>query len=310
MDRRGSLPPIKRRHAIGMMIAGAAIFAAGDTLVAHTNGNALSTRFWEHVETDTLGKDPVQLQSIIENKFGVTLLPRDDPEEIAAKFGADPNLIRATMPLRISWDAPRLVALGSTLDILPPNFYSPSIPYNNKLEPLKFSLYEDYAVTSNSAAEYDAIRHEINLIRFWLNQTRPNQLASKQKVVHELTHAATNIVIDNNGITFNESEKRLKSSIEIQTQDQLRDTFRSIITEEDDPLSIHLKKWTGHVGYGASNFREFWAVAAEYYVAGADEFITQYQPFLGEKRSLKLYEGLKDELFQGREYRNGLLLAA
>lgn len=56
------------------------------------------------------------------------------------------------------------------------------------------------------------------------------------------------------------------------------------------------------LGYGAKNFYEFFSVAAEYYSKGRNEFVRTYERFLGRERAEKLYEGMKQEIFRGREY--------
>lgn len=56
------------------------------------------------------------------------------------------------------------------------------------------------------------------------------------------------------------------------------------------------------IGYGARNFSEFFSVAAEYYLKGRDEFVRTYEPFLGKERAEKLYAGMKQEIFRGKEY--------
>lgn len=73
-------------------------------------------------------------------------------------------------------------------------------------------------------------------------------------------------------------------------------------------LQEELYKFEGEVkeksalGYGAKNFHEFFSVAAEYYSRGRDEFVRTYEPFLGQERAEKLYEGMKRGIFQDKEY--------
>lgn len=56
------------------------------------------------------------------------------------------------------------------------------------------------------------------------------------------------------------------------------------------------------MGYGATNFQEFFSTASEYYAQGKSKFVNTYKQFLGEERAMLLYEGVKRELFMGREY--------
>ncbi len=56
------------------------------------------------------------------------------------------------------------------------------------------------------------------------------------------------------------------------------------------------------LGYGAKNAHEFLAVSVEFYIRGKERFIQSYTPFLGQENAYKLYEGVKNEIFRGREY--------
>ncbi len=56
------------------------------------------------------------------------------------------------------------------------------------------------------------------------------------------------------------------------------------------------------LGYGAQNWQEFFAVAAENYIQGGKSFVKTYKKFLGDEGSVLLYQRIKDELFRGREY--------
>lgn len=60
--------------------------------------------------------------------------------------------------------------------------------------------------------------------------------------------------------------------------------------------------YKSHIGYGAQNFYEFFSVGAEYYSQGRDKFVTTYEPYLGRERAEKLYDGVKQEIFKGKEY--------
>ncbi len=59
---------------------------------------------------------------------------------------------------------------------------------------------------------------------------------------------------------------------------------------------------TAYLSYGATNFQEFFSVAATFYIGGQDRFVGTYEPFLGKERSEKLYAGMKREIFRGKEY--------
>ena len=62
------------------------------------------------------------------------------------------------------------------------------------------------------------------------------------------------------------------------------------------------EKENDHIGYGATNFHEFFSVASEYYQDGRDEFIKKYSPFLGEEKSNQLYNRMRALIYRGKEY--------
>ena len=57
-----------------------------------------------------------------------------------------------------------------------------------------------------------------------------------------------------------------------------------------------------YLSYGATNFQEFFSVAATFYLRGHDRFVGTYEPYLGKERAEKLYEGIKREIFKEIEY--------
>lgn len=61
-------------------------------------------------------------------------------------------------------------------------------------------------------------------------------------------------------------------------------------------------KEKSYLGYGAKNFYEFFSVAADYYSKGRNNFVKTYERFLGRERAEKLYDGMKREIFRGKEY--------
>lgn len=86
--------------------------------------------------------------------------------------------------------------------------------------------------------------------------------------------------------------------------------FKRIVSKYGD--SYRHKQWLfvanvigspkSRLGYGATSAHEFLSVAAEVYVRGEKYFMKTYEPFLGTERSEKLYNGMKREIFRGREY--------
>lgn len=298
---------VDRRTFLKILGATAVAMAGGlpiiDTLSAHTAGSdSITTAFYEHLETGTLFQDPKVLKRNVEDQFGVVILPGEKPEEIAEKFNIDAEMVKKTMVLRTDWDAPRLWAIYSTLAILPKQFYA-SRKLGDEQQPLSFSLFE-YTPVFRSAASYFLLNHEVQLGRADFRQTIFEQLPSKKRLVHELTHSITSLVY-----AFRNSEQQLKDLVQLHTTDELRQAFTSIITEDDTDLKPYrIKSWRTHIGYGASNFDEFWSVAAEYYIDGKSTFVREYTPYLGPERTERFYKGLREILFEEREYKAGVLL--
>ena len=56
------------------------------------------------------------------------------------------------------------------------------------------------------------------------------------------------------------------------------------------------------IGYGATNFNEFFSVGSQLYSVGKDQFMKSYLPYLGEDRARKFYDFVKINFFEGREY--------
>lgn len=84
-------------------------------------------------------------------------------------------------------------------------------------------------------------------------------------------------------------------------EDEAKEALELVEVKEDISRP-KISDYKGHIGYGAQNFHEFFSVAAVYYSKGRNEFIKTYQPFLGEKRAEMFYDGMKREIFRGREY--------
>jgi len=53
---------------------------------------------------------------------------------------------------------------------------------------------------------------------------------------------------------------------------------------------------------GTINWKEFYAKGSEFYFQGQEKFKDTYEPYLGGASTQALYDVLKDEVFEGREY--------
>lgn len=295
---------INRREFLKLACNTGAVIAFGspilDTMFAHDASTPSLTRnFWEKVETGTLFENAENFRQRLETKYNVVILPADNPDDIAKRIGADVETIKKVVRLRVDWDGPRLKALEGALSILPEQFYTPA-HYDNQNRPLTFSLYENvYGAKARALSIYN----EIELGKSDLVQTWFNQLSSKKTIIHEITHTET-------GHGFSDKAERLKQVAGIRNISELRRTFASVISEYKDPHleyleELKLASWTDHIGYGASNFDEFWSVSAEYYIEGRESFIKKYSPFLGPDKAVLFYDGLRDQLFYQVEYSKG-----
>lgn len=304
---------LSRRDVLKIGGGALAILAGIDTLAAHTGGTSVTKNFWELVETGCILANPQPLRKSLEDKYQINLTPADNLQEIADKYNIDIKKLKESIPAKIDWDSPRLIGLDATLSQLPPRFYSPSI-FDMPEHRLRFSLYGDKFSSIRAIACYSILENEVAFSKSGLGQNFNERLRSNQVIVHELTHYVTGGIsnFDTAGTYhykegFREAAKNLQVLTGLSDITSLRYTFRSVITEtrDSDLKNMELESWTTQLGYGASNFMEFWAVAAEYYFLGRESFTNTYSPFIGQELAVKFYQGLKDDLFEGSEYSNG-----
>lgn len=80
-----------------------------------------------------------------------------------------------------------------------------------------------------------------------------------------------------------------------------RNGFVHYVEFEDPPDQFQIEP-ENILGYGATNFNEFFPVACQYYIHGRQHFIENYSPFLGKEAARKLFENIKNVIFDGKEY--------
>lgn len=298
---------ISRRNLLKILgITTLAVATAGDSIVAHQFGfRTLTKEFWEGLETSSLGQNPSPLRTYIEQKYNIRLLDKSN-----ASYDAYAGYPEGYLPLtRSNWDTPSLKLVEETLNILPPSFYHPIIFNKNDMSyysnedikrtlPLILSIYDDIGT---NLAGYSRMEGEIKIGKQELGLTLLERDKSKRTLIHELAHHATY-----NNPLFLASAPDIQLSIGLLSQKDLWNSFKDIITLEQDPKSQETKmtSWNKHIGYGAKTFDEFWAVAAEFYTAGRVQFTREYQEFLGLQRTEVLYQNLREHLFEDYEYSN------
>lgn len=300
----GSLTPepkLSRRPFLRVAKFGA-IAAVLDSILAHIPlSPSLSKEFWERLETVTLGIPPEQLIKILEEKFQIEL---ESPT--TGVTGVTYNTEKFPT---IEWDTPRLRGLIQVLLDLPSPFYLPRI-INGKEQRVRFALTDvpqwklKYPILSGVfpgfkvggdyhggfCACHDVQNQMVVLDKKHLPATFTTSAATRSTWVHELTHTITSPEID----------KYIESITKPIGFVQNSDLWQIFSSEVD--ISNGRVNDKSNIGYGAKNFDEFFSVAAEYYVKGKDEFVKTYTRFLGKEKSEKLYEGIKQEIFKGKEY--------
>lgn len=287
------------------------IVSIEDSLFAHLGAQTITLPFWERLETGSFRQNPETVTSSIEKKFGVVILPQDTIDNIYLLFPNyrkyTPEEIAQIIYLRTSWDLPRLACLNQTLDSVPTDFYQPQTTAS-VTRPLHFSLFNHSGTIFGEAGlYYTGETPEVRLITSYLPQTLPVQLASRKIIVHELTHHLTISVANNPDSSLQGATTRLKTAVGLRNIDELRNTFKSVIVEDPTgPRTNRLISWKTHLGYGANNLDEFWAVAAETYYEGREVFKQGYTEFLGKETTDDFYGAMKAELFSNYEYRQGI----
>jgi len=287
---------INRRQFIEISAKALAAVTIADSLSAHIGIPTLTSGFWEGLESGALLVDNAALQKSLNQQFNTAIISREE-NDISRNIKIDPEDKLNMIP----WEGPYLKALERTLSTLPKHYYSPR-EITGIAQPLRFALYNRLPIPDAAGLYNPRIGFksgaEIQISKGGFNQFIFNHYRSSELLVHEITHYVTDKY---SFPSFAKKEVEIKNAVGLESVDDLRQAFTSVIEAPDN----HPFKY---VGYGAQNFDEFWAVAAEYYYRGASNFKEAYSEFLGEERAEILYNGVRDHIFRGQEYFYGTKL--
>lgn len=289
-DRVAEDPKISRRSFLRLLSTGTKL-AIADSVLAHIPmGPSITKGFWEQLETLTLGVSPKEWEKYIEENMGVSLIsPSTGTTELQfgkRKFGT------------LEWDIPRLKILYSTLADLPEHFHKGKkigvalvdqsflLPTNIYAKVTEGGIVTPggYCVCANPDNQL------VVLNKPSIGQTFFEAGEARGLITHEFTHKVT---LPN----LQHYVDSILLPIGISRPEQLGDVFKIPVAVRTLTLGA-----LGHQGYGATNFSEFFSVAAEYYIKGKGAFMRSYSLFVGQDNAEKLYGGMKTEIFAGKEY--------
>lgn len=289
-DRVVEDPKISRRSFFRLVRAGSTIVAI-DSVLAHIPGGPSGTKgFWEQLETLTIGVPPAEWIKYMEDNMDVILnSPSMGITEVSfgtRKFGT------------LEWDTPRLKILYATSADLPENFHQGKKINIALVDQPRYLLDNIKAVATKGGVStpggycscYNPDNQLVVLNKIAMGQTIFEAGLARGLIVHEFTHRITTPNI-------HQYVDSILAPIGITQAEQLKDIFKI-------PVVAHAVTFgmLGHQGYGATNFMEFFSVAAEYYVKGKGAFMRSYLFFVGQDNAEKLYEGMKTKIFEGKEY--------
>jgi len=140
-----------------------------------------------------------------------------------------------------------------------------------------------------------------------------NEKSYLQVIVHEMTHRI-------HALRGNKMDAELFKILGVKDQIEFKEakfakSRNSVFTvlrrmldrvKRDKSLTMGIldagSSFPEHLEYGKTNSNEFTSVGAEYYIYGKKTFLITYTPFMGEEKSVKFYDFLKKNVFQGKEY--------
>ncbi len=295
--------------AVGGIIVGG--LTGIDVINAHTNRPSISRGLVEGLETGTFGMDADQMKTEVENKYGIILISPDTN----LSFTSTNDSIEFTKNHRVHWDAPRIKALSKALDVLPPFFYQPR-ETSGRLLPLAVSLADWDLRTpqmKNKGGLYCRSADNSSGLIFFnkksLGQSFLEQDKAKQNIVHEFVHRA----IDPR---LNSLEREVMQVLEIEDERQLQSIFKTeklnqYVAQQESSSGFELTQTRNkprpsstqiRIMYGGIKLTELLAVAGEQFTRGREEFLEGYVEFIGQEKAAKLYEFVKKEIYEGREY--------
>lgn len=253
------------------------------------------------------------LKETIETQFNILLRTQKDEYEVSGKpLPQEDQHNRYTK----EWDERRLRLMQTLLPLLPQHLYGP----NEQGEKLKITLVaggESNVPNSCNDSECHYL-YAINLGTYFLNPDEPKKAFFN--LIHELTHVQTptDTTLEHIQIEEDTIIKKYDSSPWFeQINSILGEDFADILPElrkkvntkrqelhqkgiKDQDMEASLERFD----YGLSKTipSEFIAVLSEFYVEGHDKFLKMYKEFFQETMVEKLYDFVKENVFQGKEY--------
>lgn len=318
----------------GRSLGGLGLCLSGlDAYLSHKNGqNTPLTAFWEQLETGTLFRRNIFQE--VENAFGISFFNPPIPVAVSDIRLRETLGVRAHNRIRdksaggklISWDKPRIAILAKILSQLPENFYDSQQggvrfvlcqgDFQSRRKIDESDSYRGLCTCEQEGQTWDyltttLIEDGFPPVVFFVRRDLRTLYGIDSKsaislIIHELTHIRTFCNMDSvNG--QNPILDGIMASLELPKTiryDQPDDSLISI-------FSSHLikNKLSESDLFGASVIPlELVAIAAESYFRGKADFYQTYLTYLGAARTENLYQYMKDIVFTGREYSQGIWL--
>ena len=213
----------------------------------------------------------------------------------------------------VPWDLDRMRIVDALYDKLPPAFHQPAMhepPVRHHLEmvlvgPVNGVKVEKPHVSQHQFRDKASGRHVIVLStqRFSTDEEQRDRV--EREITHESTHYVTSQRLD----FYN---RVIAAPLGILSIEDLRLVFdkalKTVMVEDEgecgSSTGVMVEKLVtkNHIGYGATNFSEFYSVAAPKYTQGRQAFVSAYRPYLGNEKTGLFYELVGQHLFSDKEF--------
>ena len=203
------------------------------------------------------------------------------------------NLFMKTSLEPIQWNVSEYVSLIEILSLFPSHLYMLGFQQDGRDTDVLFTAetvkWVHHFPLTNCYCEHDEKNPCIVL-----QKGKADGKENVYSMVHDLVHKYTNISIDL-------LEKELLQLLKMSNFQDIQRRFMGELMVKYSMDSFSVIGYHSHLGLGVKNKKEFFSVAAEYYIEGKQQFIHAYKDFLGEKDAVVLYEFLKERIFGGKE---------
>lgn len=290
--------------------------AVAGRLAARANGISLGMAFPDSYETNIGFKPPAPSfrEHELQQRFDVAFLS-PSPEDIqilARQSGCGSSAKRERL---MQWSDKALDVVEATMERLPGGLYAPALnddaePHYLELALVDFPIIDrlnrrEQPKSKGRHARLEQGRHVVVLPRSKMHLTGVSLEEARKLILHEIAHYKTSIrrkhYIDS-----------VCEPVGVGNLDDLRLVFDSELSTTFEPDGDECSETPGepreklkhksHVGYGATDYGEFFSIAAEYYADGEDDFKKIYRPFFRKKTGL-FYDLIREHIFDGQELR-------